>query len=115
MDVQFEMEWRELLGRLSAWAEQPVDLQGALFLVGVQELGLGWRNFKKDEKVGLMHVAICTLLMPYGYYELVGRDEDGWPHFERAQSLPNLESGQQEKLMKEALVEYFRDYSFSRA
>jgi hypothetical protein len=28
-----------------------------------------------------MHIAVCTLLMPSGYYELEGKDSDGWPHF----------------------------------
>jgi len=28
-----------------------------------------------------MHIAICTLLAPYGYYEYEGTDEEGWPHW----------------------------------
>lgn len=85
----------------------PVDLNALIFLVGVQELGQHAREFKKDEKVGLMHVGICVLLLPYGYYKELGRDADGWPHFERAKELPELDASGQERLMKEALLGYF--------
>ena len=66
-----------------------MDLQDILFLVGVQELGQGFRTFKKDEKMDLMHVAVCTVMVPEGFYRFVGRDEDGWPHFEEKVPLPN--------------------------
>jgi hypothetical protein len=33
---------------------------------------------KKDEKLNLMHIAICRLLEPYGFYEFEVFDEDGW-------------------------------------
>jgi len=46
-------------------------------------------------------------LMPTGYYEFVGRDEDGWPHFELKKPLPELNQRDQEHLMKEAILEYF--------
>ena len=32
-------------------------------------------EFKKDEKVNLMHIAICRLLEPYGFYEFDFFDE----------------------------------------
>jgi hypothetical protein len=84
-----------------------MDLQAVLFLIGVQELGQGYRKFKKDEKVDLMHVALCTLLEPYGYYEYEGRDEQGWPHFSPVDKLPALDASQQERLVKEAAINYF--------
>ena len=56
-----------------------------------------------------MHVAICTLLQHYEFYKLVGRDEDGWPHFEQTSKLPHLDSDQQELLVKKSMLEYFRE------
>ncbi len=109
MDYIFELQWQETVKRVAAWAGQPVDMQGILFLIGVQELGSGFRTFKKDEKVALMHVAICTLLAPDGYYNFIGRDEDGWPHFERNRQLPSLGPDQQDRLMRERIVAYFAD------
>ena len=34
-------------------------------------------------------------------------DEEGWPHFELLEALPNLKPGEQSILIKEALVGYF--------
>ena len=108
MDYAIEIKFREAIKPLTEELG-PMDLDTVLFLIGVQELGMGYKEFKKDEKVNLMHIAICTLLEPHGYYKFLGRDEDGWPHFENIQQLPNLDEKQQEHLIKEAIVEYFRD------
>ena len=83
-----------------------MDLDGILFLIGIQEAGKGNKRYKKDEKIDVMHVAICTLLIPYGYYEFEGLDEQGWPHFRATATLPNLKPGEQAVLMKEAVVNY---------
>jgi hypothetical protein len=37
----------------------------------------------------------------------LGLDEDGWPHFERIGELPELNSDEQELMMKRQLIEYF--------
>ncbi len=109
MDLLFEQRWRALLARLSERFGGPLDLNAVIFLIGVQELGQDVRDYKKDEKVNLMHVAICVLLTPFGYYKELGRDPDGWPHFERAKDLPALSAAEQERLMKEAVLAYFEE------
>ncbi len=109
LDLRFDKRWRELVATLSARFDAPLDLNGILFLIGVQELGQHARDFKKDEKLNLMHIAICVVLMPYGYYRELGRDPDGWPHFERVKDLPVLGSAEQERLMKEAILAYFEE------
>ncbi len=107
MDLTFQKRWRDLLKEMEQRFEGPVDLNALIFLIGVQELGQHAREFKKDEKIALMHVAICVLLTPYGYYRELGRDADGWPHFERAKELPPLTEKDQERLMQEAVLDYF--------
>jgi hypothetical protein len=107
VDLQFEKRWRDLLKAMEVRFGAPVDLNGLIFLIGVQELGQHAREFKKDEKLNLMHIGICVLLMPYGYYKELGRDADGWPHFERVKELPPLNDKEQERLMKEAVLDYF--------
>lgn len=107
MDLAFDKRWRDLVKKLSERFDAPLDLNAIIFLIGVQELGQHAREFKKDEKVALMHIAICVLLMPYGYYKELGRDADGWPHFERIKDLPPLGATEQERLMKEAILAYF--------
>lgn len=107
-DLDLQREWRQLVTRLEERFGSGLDLDAILFLVGVQELGQGYREFKKQEKTDLMHIAICRLLMQYGYYEYEGMDADGWPHYRPLAKLPLLNPTQQSLLMKEALVEYFK-------
>ena len=81
-----------------------LDLDAIIYLIGVQELGQVHRKFKKDQKLDLMHIAICRLLEPYGYYEFDFVDEQGWPHYKILEQLPPLKAGEQSVLMKEAIV-----------
>lgn len=109
MDEIFEKEWKEVTARIEKRFGEDIDLQGILFLVGVQELGQGYRKFSKDEKLNVMHIAVCALLSRYGYYEFEGTDEEGWPHWKATEKLPSLKPLQQQRLMKEALIEYFKE------
>lgn len=115
-DIRLKQRWELLVDKLSAKFSDgdPLELDGIIYLVGIQELGQVHRKFKKDEKVNLMHIAICRLLEPYGYYEFDFYDEEGWPHYKVKETLPSLKSGEQTVLMKEALVNYFleREYIF---
>ncbi len=107
-------KWDLLVDKLSTqFAEGDVlNLDAIIYLIGVQELGQGERKFKKDEKVNLMHIAICKLLEPYGYYEFDFFDPDGWPHYKTVNELPNLKPGEQSVLMKESIVAYFEAIEF---
>jgi hypothetical protein len=107
-DPKLDQEFNLTISKLGDQFGGELDMQGVLFLIGVQELGKGKRKFSKDQKLEVMHVAICTLLVPYGYYEYSGNDEEGWPHFNATAKLPHLKPVQQGELMKEAIVEYFR-------
>ena len=89
-----------------------LNLDSIIYLIGVQELGKGKKVFKKDEKINLMHIAICKLLEPYGYYEFDFFDKDGWPHYKIVTDLPNLKPGEQAVLMKEAIIHYFEELNF---
>ena len=115
-DEELKKRWETLVDKLSLrFADgAALDLDGIIYLIGVQELGQLHRRFKKDEKLNLMHIAICRLLSPYGYYELDFVDVDGWPHYKIKAQLPNLKAGEQSVLMKEAIVNYFLEHEFIR-
>jgi hypothetical protein len=104
-----KQQWEEIVRKLSNQfaAGETLDLDAIIFLIGVQELGQIHREFKKDEKINLMHIAICRLLEPYGYYEFDYIDEQGWPHYKVKDELPPLKAGEQTVLMKEAIIQYF--------
>lgn len=100
--VQLEFSKRFAVG-------EEMDVDGILFLIGVQEVGLGAKMYKKSDKLDLIHVAICRLLEPYGYYEFKGVDEQFWPHYEPCATLPFLKPGEQSLLIKESIVLYCRE------
>ena len=88
---------------------EKLDLQAILFLIGVNELGQGYRDFTKHEKLDLLHIAICRILSDYGYFSFVRRDKDGWPHWKSNEEGSNLNSEDQTVLLKEGIVKYFDD------
>lgn len=90
-------------------AEKNVPLETMLFLIGVQELGSGQQKYSKDDKVNLIHIAVCRLLEPFGYFAFSHYDDDGFPHFDEVQPLPELKSNEQQLLMKKAVIQYFLD------
>lgn len=84
-----------------------IKLDAILYLIGVQELGKGFIPFSKDDKLNLMHIAICKIFEPSGYYKFTHHDEDSWPHYDLLKPLPMLEVEEQAIFMKEAIVLYF--------
>ena len=113
-DEQLKERWTLLQKKLSdQFADgEMLDLDAIIYLIGVQELGQPHRKFKKDHKLDLMHIAICRLLEPYGYYEFDYYDEEKWPHYKVLEALPALKAGEQSVLMKEAIVQYFLERGY---
>jgi hypothetical protein len=113
-DEKLKEYWDELVTRLSDQFTDgdPIDLDGIIYMIGIQELGKLNKKFEKDDKIDLMHIAICRLLEPFGYYEFNFFDEDGWPHYRALEKLPPLKPGEQSVLMKEAVILYFLEKGF---
>ena len=88
-----------------------MDLKSMLFVIGLQELGMKTDKLSKDQKLDVMHIAVCSLLEPYGHYKYIGRDKDGWPHWEVVDKLPFLNGEEQELLIRKCIVEYWENYN----
>lgn len=108
-DPKLKARWQSLIDMLTKRFSdsEDLDVEGVLYLIGLQELGKFDQRFKKDDNVNLIHVGICTVLEPYGFYRFDFIDDDGWPHFELLEQLPALKPGEQSILIKTAIVEYF--------
>ncbi len=110
-DQPIEVQWEHLLQSLEETVgKRPADLNGVLFLIGVQELGQGAKRFTKEQKQDLMHVGICKVLSLSGYYVLERTDKDGWPHYMLNRALPQGSVTAQEGLLKMHVIEYFKSY-----
>ena len=108
-DLELDRKWERLLKELERTVgKRPKDMHGVLFLIGVQELGKGSRQFSKEEKQDLMHIAICKVMSYAGYYELEGIDSEGWPHWKALKKLPHFDLSEQEKVLKLQVMEYFQ-------
>ncbi len=81
--------------------EKNTPIETMLFLIGVQELGSGKQKYTKDDKVNLIHIAVCRLLEPFGYYQ--------FSHYDEVEQLPELKPNEQQLLMKKAIIQYFMD------
>ena len=114
-DLDLERKWNALLEDLNDLiGKKPKDLNGVVFLIGVQELGKGNKHFSKEEKQDLLHIGICKVLSLAGYYKLEGLDKDGWPHWKLIKKLPHFDLLEQEKLLKLHVIEYFeKEYEWT--
>lgn len=104
-------KWNSIINKLAhQFADGDLlNLEAIIYLIGLRELGQGQRKYSKEDKIALMHIAICRLLEPYGYYSFEYVDNEGWPHYKLEKALPQLKPGEQTVLIKEAIISYFED------
>ena len=109
MNVKDDIQsrWWALEEKLMARFGKKPDMEAILFLIGIQEVGEFQTKFSKEQKQDLMHVAVCSLLLPSGYYELEMVDEEGWPHYRQLKTLPVFNIIEQENFMKDHILLYF--------
>ena len=99
-------EWDALVVKLEKRFDDEMTLKGILYLIGVQELNMGIKRFGREEKLDILHVAVCKILTPFGFYKFDRVDKDGWPHWIELKALKNLDEKKQELLMKRAIIKH---------
>lgn len=112
MNDDIQVRWWNLEARLVERFGKKPDMEAILFLIGIQETGMVTEKFTKEQKQDLMHVAICTLMTPSGYYELEGVDQDGWPHYKQLKAMPDMNPIEQENFLKDHVLLYFDNTHF---
>ena len=101
--------WEELVLKLEKQFDDEMTLKGILYLIGVQELNMGIKRFGREEKLDILHVAVCKILTPFGFYKFDRVDGDGWPHWIELKALKNLDEKKQGLLMKEAIIKHLNN------
>ena len=104
-----QQRWWNLEAKLVSRFDKKPDLETILFLIGTQELGQVGKKFTKEQKQDLMHIAVCRLLTPSGFYELERTDEEGWPHFKQLKAMPDMNPIEQENFLKDHVLLYFEE------
>lgn len=112
MQDDIQQRWWNLEARLVERFGKKPDLEAILFLIGLQETGYITQNISKEQKQDLMHVAMCRILQSSGYYQLDGKDEEGWPHFTQVKELPVLALREQENFIRDHVLLYFDAQDF---
>ena len=107
MSSDIAQRWKALEQQLTEQFGKKPDLNSILLLIGIRELGTLKEEFSKQEKVDLMHIAVCKLLSQQDYYELEGLDQDGWPHWKLVKPLPFINVFEQEIYLRELVLDYF--------
>jgi hypothetical protein len=108
--TEHESNWISTKAMLQDRFGKVPDMEGILFLIGINEVGYDIdKIFKKEEKQDLMHVAMCTLLSTDGYYKYEKHDDDGWPHFTKLLEFPNVSLPEQEHYLQEKVMWYFEN------
>jgi hypothetical protein len=107
-----QIRWLKLRIKLKEKLGIKPEMDGILFLIGVQELGVAHQEYTKEQKQDLMHIAVCTVLAQSGYYILEGYDEEGWPHFKQLKALPEFNLFEQENFLKDHVLLYFQNQEF---
>ncbi|HNJ58908.1 MAG TPA: hypothetical protein PKI98_01245 [Chitinophagaceae bacterium] len=107
-----QQRWWALEAKLVERFGKRPDMESILFLIGLQETGLTSKKISKEQKQDLMHVAVCTLLQPSGYFAFEKKDKDNWPHFKQLKEIPNYNLPDQENFLKDHVLLYFEQMGF---
>lgn len=84
------------------FGQQDMSPEGVLFLMGIQESGMGYQpKLQKEHKQDLIMLGTTHAWYACGLYI---KDEEG---LRPAQSFPDLALEAQEKLLKIAIIKYF--------
>lgn len=104
-------KWKLVEENIKRKFNKKPDLNAVLFLIGVRELGSLQTKFSKEEKTELIHIAVCKVLSYSGFYAFENTDERGWPQWKLVKKIPSTGIKEQEKLLKEHIIEYFEKES----
>lgn len=102
--------------KLQSWLDRTFgcadDLEGVLFLVGLQESDQEFEpDLDKASKQRLVHEGTYCVLERLGCFERVGREVDGFWIWEPHEDLPEeLSSSEQDLLLRAGILRYFDCY-----
>jgi len=107
--VNLDKRWESFLDKFTKkYGLDEANIQGILFLIGVNELGYGPKKFSKQEKLDLIHIGLCEILSKTGIYKKAGYDSDGWPTYEKISSL-KISRDNEEDYLKREIMRYFNN------
>lgn len=114
MTVDLNQRWQEFLEQASYHFKVTANQEFLLFMIGMQELGQGFKSYSKQEKMDIINLARCRLLTMSDFLRQTGVDADGWPTFEVLKDENELLPSERDKLLKESMMTYFNHNLFNQ-
>lgn len=100
--------WSELQAYYhKRFGQEHVTLEFILLTLGMQALGLPPGKFDRQQKMDLIQLGSNLVLAEQGYYQQLGTDAQGWPHFKLVKALPALNPFEQAAFLQRAVLQYF--------
>ncbi len=108
LDDATKGKWYKVVFDLKKLFGKKPNMDAIIYLIGVNEFGTV-REFSKEEKMDLMHIATCKLLSYEGYFAFDGLDDEGWPHYTMLKKPPYTDLMSQENLLRKLVVKYYEE------
>ena len=101
-----QQQWHALEFALIERLQIKSGMDSILLFIGIREAGLPPKEFTENEKINLRQMAVCTILVAAGYYQLLWVDDFGWPNFKQLQREPEMRSVERENFLKPWVLLY---------
>lgn len=99
-------EWEKVVKLFSNNAKGPISMEGILLLIGIQESSIFKDIYSKEEKIDLIHIGMCNILLKDKYYEFSHHDEEQWIHYKNIKPLPEMNTEEENLFIKEKIIAY---------
>ena len=69
MNFELEKAWQELIQSFKLDYDETPQFDAVLSVIGLQELNMPFERLTKDQKLDVIHIWLCAVFIPLGYYE----------------------------------------------
>ncbi len=105
-EEQLQQLWSQLKSKLVSRLGDDPGLDDILVFIGISEAMVPSKQFTEKEKADLRQMAICTILVPARYYQLLWVDATGWPHYNELQRMPEMSAHERERFLMQYVLLY---------
>lgn len=103
---ELDIKWKMLEDKLAAQLGQSPSMDDVLFWIGLKEAGMPPRKLSEAERINIIQMAECTVLVPARYYQLYWVEDSGWPHYTQLQRLPAMNAADKIEFLQPYIILY---------
>lgn len=103
---ELQQKWIVLEDKLAAQLGHSPSMEDILFWIGLKEAGMPPRNVSEAERINIIQMAECTVLVPARYYQLYWVEDSGWPHYTQLERLPKMTAEEKKDFLQPYIIQY---------